>query len=80
VLGDFSPMGDSTSCRASKVPPLAAPPQTDLVSLNPRCFLGSHCSLVQRGHFCAHLLQNRRRQRDVALRLRDFLSGRVHPA
>src|SRR5260370_20701208 len=42
--------------------------------------LGSHSSLVQRGHSLSHLLQNRRRQRGVALRLRDFLPGLVHPA
>src|SRR6266566_206829 len=36
--------------------------------------------LLQRGYCRAHLLQNRRRQRDVALCLRDFLPGRVHPA
>ncbi len=46
---------------------------------DPQCS-GSHRSLVQRGHFRAHLLQNRRRQRGVALRLRDFLPGGIHPA
>jgi len=63
----------------SKMPPMAATPRTDLVSLTPQC-LASHRRLVQRGQFRAHLLQNRRRQRGVALRLRDFLPGRVHPA
>ncbi len=42
-------------------------------------FVGNHRSLLQRGHFRAYLLQNRRRQRGVTLRLRDFLPGRVHP-
>ena len=38
------------------------------------------CATRQRGHFRAHLLQNQRRQRDVALLSRDFLPGSVDPA
>jgi len=61
-----------------KMPPMAATPQDRPGLPDPQCS-GGHRSSVQRGHFRAHLLQNRRRQRGVALRLRDFLPGPVHP-
>jgi hypothetical protein len=63
----------------SKIPEMAATPRTDLVSLTLNVQVVT-AVLVQPGHFRAHLLQNRRRQRGIALRLRDFLPGRIHPA